>query len=296
MYSLQNNLLKITVNQTGAELCDISSIKNKTNFMWDANPDIWGSFAPNLFPVIGSLKNDHILIDNKPYAIPKHGFVRRNSDITLEKQSDDELVFNLKYNTELLKIYPYKFDFKIAFKLQDNTLTVSHYIENLDNKTMYFSVGGHPAFKCPVFKDEAYTDYYLEFEHEETAESYVLNMEKGLITDQTFSIISNQNTIPLRYDLFNNDALIFKALSSRKVSLKSKNHGNILAVRYPDFPYLGIWAKPNANYVCIEPWLGIADHENHNLDFTQKEGIQQLAPSKVFQASYSIEIDPKHLV
>jgi len=151
-------------------------------------------------------------------------------------------------------------------------------------------------FKCPLYEDEDYTDYYLEFDQNETAESYALNMDIGLVTDSSFPIISNGNTIDLHYDLFNQDALIFKDLKSRKVALKSKKNGNILTVDYPDFPYLGIWAKPHANYVCIEPWLGVADNETHNQDFKTKEGIQTLASKQTFKATYTIEIDQKHLV
>ncbi|MGJ5641574.1 aldose 1-epimerase family protein [Formosa sp. S-31] len=295
MYSIQNNLLKIVVNETGAELCEISSVKNSLQFMWDANPNVWGSYAPNLFPVIGSLKNDQVIIEGKPYNIPKHGFTRRNSDVKLVSKSENELVFSLKYNQELLEIYPYKFEFIISFTLKDNRISINHTVKNLDDKTMYFSVGGHPAFKCPLVEGESYSDYYLEFEHNETSESYLINMDNGLIKSESFSII-NRNKIDLHYDLFNKDALVFKDLKSRKVSLKSNTSGTILTVDFPGFPFLGIWAKPHADYVCIEPWIGIADSEDHDQDFTKKEGIQTLKAGESFNAVYSIEIDPKHLV
>ncbi|QDO94007.1 aldose 1-epimerase family protein [Formosa sediminum] len=296
MYTLENKLLKIAVKQTGAELCEISAVSNANQFMWDANPDIWENFAPNLFPIIGALKNNTMIYEGQEYNMAKHGIIRHNSNIKLDSQTAEKLIFSLAYSEDTLKQYPFKFKFLIAFELIDNKIKVTHTVKNLDDNTLYFSVGGHPAFKCPIYKDEAYTDYYLEFEALETAESYALNMDIGLVTDNTFPIITEGNKIPLHYDLFNEDALIFKDLKSRKVALKSKKNGTILSVDYPDFPYLGIWAKPHANYVCIEPWLGVADHENHNQEFKTKEGIQALAANETFKATYTIEIDKKHLV
>ncbi|WP_299779821.1 aldose 1-epimerase family protein [uncultured Formosa sp.] len=296
MYTLQNKFLKIAVKQTGAELCEISAVNNTNQFMWDANPGIWENFAPNLFPIIGALKDDTMTFEGESYNMTKHGIIRHNPDMILEEQTATKIAFSLLYSEASLKKYPFKFKFTIVFELIENTIKVTHIVENLDNKTLYFSVGGHPAFKCPVYENEDYTDYYLEFEQKETSESYALNMDLGLVSNKTFSVITKESTIPLHYDLFNEDALIFKDLKSRKVALKSKTNGTILTVDYPDFPYLGIWAKPHANYVCIEPWLGIADNESHNQDFKTKEGIQTLEAKQTFKAAYTIEIDKKHLV
>lgn len=296
MQTLKNNLLKIAVNTIGAELCNISSTKNGTHFMWDANPNVWGSYAPNLFPIIGALKNGTYLLDGKTYTLPKHGFVRHNKNLELHEQTNNSLTFRLIYNESTLKNYPFKFEFYITYLLINNTIEVIHRIKNADDKTMFFSVGGHPAFKCPVFENENYSDYTLEFEHIENAKTHLINLENGLITSKTEAVFNNSNVIKLTHDLFNKDALVFKDLKSKKVSLKSKNSGHILTVSYHDFPYLGIWAKPKGDYVCIEPWLGIADSENTYQDFKTKEGVLSLKPKHTFKASYTIEIDSAHLV
>ncbi len=296
MYSIQNNKLKIAIKKAGAELCEISSIKNNTQFMWNANPDVWGSFAPNLFPIIGVLKDDTYFFENKKYSLPKHGLTRHNDSVVLHKQTKSSLTFKLKYNDDSLKIYPFKFELFITYQLLENKIDVIHTIKNCDDKTMYFSIGGHPAFKCPVFENENYEDYALEFETIENASTHLLNLKSGLVTSNTKPIFNNSNVLPLKHNLFNEDALIFKDLKSRQVSLKSKTHGNILTVSYPHFPYLGIWAKPTGDYVCIEPWLGIADNENTNQDLKTKEGILTLEASQTFEATYSIEIDNNHLV
>lgn len=295
MYSIANSKIKISVKKTGAELCEISSVKNKTNFMWDANPKIWGSFAPNLFPVIGALKNGGYIYENKIYTLPKHGFIRNNNTVKCIEQTSNSLTFGLRYSDESLKIYPFKFDFTLSYLIKDNVIELVHTVKNLDDKTMYFSLGGHPAFKCPVYDSENYNDYALEFEHPENSKTHLINMTNGLISPKTKTIFNNSAILPLKHDLFNDDALIFKDLKSKKVTLKSKTHGNILSVFYSDFEYLGVWAKPNGDYVCIEPWLGIADNENTNQNIKEKEGILTLEAGKTFKASYSIEIHQRQL-
>lgn len=296
MYSLQNNKLKLSVKKIGAELCEISSIKNKTQFMWDANPDVWKGYAPNLFPIIGALKNDTYIYENKEYKLPKHGFIRNNPNIKLHKQTKNSLTFALYHNEESLKNYPFKFEFYITYKLTDNKIEVIHTIKNCDKKIMFFSVGGHPAFKCPVFENEDYNDYTLELEHLENSKKHLVNIKNGLIKLETEPFFNNSKTINLSHNLFNKNALIFKDLKSKKITLKSNKNGEVVTVSYLDFPYLGIWAKPEGDYVCIEPWLGIADHENTNQDLKTKEGILSLNANKTYKASYTIEVNKTHLV
>ena len=295
MFELSNATLKIKVKPKGAELCEIASVKNNRQFMWHADPNVWGSFAPNLFPIIGILKDGTYIYNGKKYNMPKHGFVRGNEDIKLIKKTKNSLSFSLTYNDVLLKIYPFKFEFIITYTLTDNTLDVRYTVKNLDNKSIYFSVGGHPAFKCPIYKDENYTDYNLVFETEETSKTHLLNTQTGLVKNTTKSIFNTKNSIQLKPDLFNNDALIFKDLKSRKIALVSDKHGEILNMTFKGFNYLGIWAKPNAPYVCIEPWLGIADSENTSQNLVEKEGIIKLPENETFSANYSVQIHEHHL-
>ncbi len=296
MHTLHNDLLKIAVKNTGAELCEISSVKHHTQFMWDANPKVWAGYSPNLFPIIGALKHDKYIFENQEYSLPKHGFIRHNRDVRLHKKTGNNLTFVYSANENSLKHYPFKFEFYISYTLKDHTLEVDHVVKNCDDKTMFFSVGGHPAFKCPVYKNEAYEDYSLDFEQVENSRTHLVNTENGLIKLATKPLFDNSKSIALTHNLFNEDALIFKDLKSKKVTLTSQSHGPIVSVDYTDFPYLGIWAKPEGDYVCIEPWLGIADHEDGNQDFKTKEGIISLEAGKTFEAAYAIEIHKSHLV
>ncbi|NRD21227.1 aldose 1-epimerase family protein [Winogradskyella eckloniae] len=291
MYSLKNDILQIGIKPKGAELCNITSVKNNREFLWQANPEFWGSHAPNLFPIIGCMKDDSYIYNSKLYHMPKHGFARHNDNFVVKNQSDSSITFSLSSNDDLYELYPFLFEFEITYTLSENILTINHTVTNRDRKTMYFSLGGHPAFNCPLTKDEDYTDYFLDFEHQENSESYLLNMENGLLTNETKPVFAEGHKINLRPDLFNADALIFKDLKSRVVSLTHKTKGKVLTVNFRGFKQLGIWAKPNAPYVCIEPWLGIADNEFTDQKIENKEGVLSLKSGAIFEASYSIEIE-----
>jgi len=289
MYTIKNKKFEVSVKKKGAELCSFKSLDTNTEYIWTADPTVWASHAPNLFPVIGCLKEGSFLYRGKEYACPKHGFIRNNPDITLINAAENSLTFGLKYNEDTLKIYPFQFEYQITYILEGNKLIVRHNILNHGNETMLFSLGGHPGFNCPIHKDEKYSDYYLEFDKPETAPTWFV-MENGLIGKETKPVFDTPNRINLHKHLFDKDALVLKDLNSSKVTLKSKKSGGILSMEYEDFPYLGIWAKPNANYVCIEPWLGIADSIDSNRNFEEKEGIVSLAPKKRFIATYSMTI------
>ena len=288
-HSVKNDLLQISVKETGAELCSIKSLKTHKEYIWHASPDVWAAHAPNLFPIIGCLKDNGFLYQGKEYKCPKHGFVRKNEDVALIAQSVDSLTFGLKYTDATLEIYPFKFEFNIRFLLKENELFVEHQIVNHGDDQMLFSLGGHPAFTCPLNAGEKYTDYYLEFEMAETAPNWQVNKD-GLIARETIPFLDNTRIIDLHPQLFDNDALVFKNLNSSSVSLKSRKSSQVLRVTYDDFPYLGIWAKPNAQFVCIEPWIGIADSVDADRNFENKEGLVVLPAKGTFKATHSISV------
>ena len=288
-HSIENEHLKISVLETGAELCSIVNKENKKEYIWQADPEVWASHAPNLFPIIGVIKNEKYFYEGKEYSVPKHGFIRYNKNIRLKERSEHQLVFELLYSDETLEMYPFKFDFRIAFTLNEKSIEVSHHIINLDSKPLYFSLGGHPAFNILHFENEKIEDYALQFDRKMNLDTYLLNND-GLVTSETKSILKDQSEIQLSENIFDNDALIFKNIQSKNVDLISKKNGKILSVTYKDFKNLGIWAKPGAPYVCIEPWLGIADVENTDQKIENKDGIIRLEAEDEFNADYIINI------
>jgi len=290
MYKIKNDQLSIGVRKTGAELCSLKKNGSELEYLWQGTPEIWGGQAPNLFPVVGGLKEETYFFEGSKYSLPRHGFLRHNKNFTLKEQHENQLIFELSYSEETLKVYPFKFTFEISFTLKENKVCVSHRVLNLDLKPLYFSLGGHPAYNVPLYEDESLEDYFLEFDRDMDLHSYTLT-QTGLIKEQTVEVLKNDKKIQLHKNLFDRDALIFKDIPSKRISLKNKSGKNILTVEYEDFRHLGIWSKPAAPFVCLEPWLGYADVENTNQDLKTKEGINELMPSQEFKASYSIQIE-----
>jgi galactose mutarotase-like enzyme len=286
-FTINNEHLSV-VQKTGAE---ISSIKNTDSkeYIWQAKPEVWSSHAPVLFPIIGALKDGTFTYKGSIYSVPKHGIIRNNKNLKVLKHTKNTLELQYSYSQETLKDYPFKFEFIIGFVLKDNCIEVQHKVINHGDGQMLFSLGGHPAFNCPLNPNENYRDYVLKFQHKETSKRHLID-HNGLQNGQTIDFLNDQDTIELEHSLFKDDALIFKDLKSRLVSLQHKTNGKQVSVSFSDFNYLGIWAKTNGDFICIEPWLGVTDHAEGNGDFEKKEGILTLEAGKTFNASYTIEI------
>lgn len=290
MIIIESDLLRVAINQVGAELSQLHSKTSGKEYLWDANPAVWASHAPVLFPTIGALKNNTYFYEGKSYQLPKHGFIRNNAAVEVVGQESNSVTLRLSTSETTLAVYPFEFKFLITYSVEGNKLTVAHQVVNTGTTSLLFSLGAHPGFKCPINEGESYEDYFLEFEQKETAETWELAGD-GLVSNTTIPVLTDTKTLPLHSHIFDKDALIFKNLKSRKVTLRSKKSSQSVAVDYPDFNYLGIWAKPGASFVCIEPWLGIADSFDTNQDFASKEGILRLEAGKNFQASYSVIIN-----
>lgn len=290
IHQIENQLLSVSILQTGAEICSIKSKASQQEYMWGGDEAVWGSHAPVLFPIIGCLKGGEYTYKGKVYSIPKHGFIRNNNKLEVEDKSANSLTLKFQYNEDTLKMYPFKFEFYITFMLDDNKLVVNHKVVNVGEDDMLFSLGAHPGFACPFNEGEEYEDYFIAFEEVETASTCKVS-DAGLTNGETAPVLNHTNQLPLTKDIFNEDALIFKQLKSRKATLKSKHNDRGIAVSYPDFDYLGIWAKPGAPFVCIEPWLGITDDVASTGDFAEKDGVIKLATSKTYDAAFTIEIE-----
>lgn len=288
MTVLENEYLKVGIDLQGAQISSYYNKKTSVEHLWQADPNVWPWHSPNLFPVVGGLINNQLLVDGHSFNMGRHGFARQSEFILLEAD-EVSASFSLPYCEKTLQVYPYKFDYQVLYTLIDNSLRVTHKVINLDKKTIYFSVGGHPAFNVPFNKGEKYEDYYLEFETEEHLEAQMLSAG-GFFTGETRPVATPGNKLYLTRHLFDADALVFKQLTSRMVSIKSNRHDQSLSVEFPHFNYLGLWAKPGADFVCIEPWLGCADTEGHQTNIDKKEAIQALRTGHVFEAPYFISL------
>ncbi|WP_339758346.1 aldose 1-epimerase family protein [Algoriphagus aquimarinus] len=288
-YTLQSVDLTVEINPIGMEISSIKSKITGLEYIWQADPAIWNGQAPVLFPIVGGLKDGFTIIEGKKYEMPKHGFVRNSSKPKLIEKTDDSARFRLSWDEEYLAQYPFKFQLDMVFTLVGKTLSIEHQVTNLGSKTLPYFIGAHPAFNCPLHAGETYEEYSLTFPELETDATWLIE-DSGLISDQTQSFLENSSSINLEKHLFDKDALIFKHLKSREVTLTHKDKGAILSVQFDDFDYLGIWAKSGAPFVCIEPWLGIGDSANSNNEFLEKEGLQKLEPQQSETKSYSITV------
>ncbi len=279
---IQNNELIAEFNSKGAELQSLKSCRSQRDYIWEGNPEIWGKHAPILFPIVGTLKENQYHYKNKIYASPRHGFAR---DMVFEviSVSLHSVVFSLKANAQTKEIYPFDFELQIDYSLIKNNLEINYHVINHDCERMPFSIGGHPAFATP----KNFDSYSLEFEESENLESYTL--ENDLLSNTTVTIPINDRKLPLTYRLFEKDALIFKKLNSKRISLLEENEP-ILHFHFENFKNFGIWTKINAPFICLEPWLGYSDLAASDGNIENKEGILFLEAGKTFKCCYRIEI------
>lgn len=279
--TISNSILKASIKHAGAELFSIKDNQNN-EYIWEGNPDFWGKHSPVLFPIVGTLKNNTYTINEKEYHLPRHGFAR-DMDFELIKQTENKAVFSLKSSAETLQKYPFEFELQLIYTLNENALELEYKVTNNGKEKMPFSIGAHPAIALP----DNFEDYAFQFEKEENLKYYLL--ENDLISSKTKVLETKNNLVPLNYELFKNDALIFKTLESKSLTILNSSKPYV-KVKYNDFPSLGIWTKENAPFVCIEPWLGYSDTDENTGDLYKKEGILILDGNKNFSAKFSITI------
>lgn len=289
-FKIDNDFLTIEIHTKGAELISIKTKAEELQYLWQADPIVWGRHAPILFPMVGRLNEDKTLIEGETYHMSQHGFARDFEFQIIEKTSES-IICQLLASEETQKKYPYKFNLLVEYILIDNKLEVAYKVENIDDKTIYFSIGAHPGFICPLLKSEKFEDYYLEFSSKEDADIYLL--EGGMFSGEKAPHLRNNNVIPITRELFENDALVYENLKSSSVSLKSRNHHRGINFNFEGFPYLGIWSKPqgDGDFICIEPWFGLADFKNSDGIFKNKKGMLTLEEGKYFECKFVIEIN-----
>lgn len=280
IYNAETKNFSLAVKEMGAELNSFKSNKTGIEYIWCGNTDIWYGQSPILFPIIGRLLDDKYMLDGKEYTMPKHGIVRKKP-FELVENNGDSLVFVQKYDDESLKMYPYKFELKVKFEIKENGLKVTHTVTNLDDKEMYYSFGAHPAFNCEIGDR-------LEFNNDTELYTEKIDHESILI-DGIFPVFTDENKLELTESLFDEDALILSDYKSTEIALKSDKHDRVVNFKF-DSPILGIWAKPAAPYVCIEPWWGINDNYDKKDDLSKKRGIMSLNSSESKDFSWEIEI------
>ncbi len=279
MVILDNKKIRLEIAERGAEIrrCTV----NGEERFYDGNPEFWTGVAPVLFPVCSGLKDNKFTVGDKSYTLEKHGFAKK-MDFIVEEKTNAYAVFLLKSTPETLKSYPWEFEFRIKYTLNDESINVKYDIKNLSDSIMYAGVGSHEAYSCP----EGIEDYDLIFEKKETLKTHRLS--GSLITRETDTVLFESDTLPLYYKYFSIDALIFSDVKSRFVTLRNRKNGKSVSVAFPDCPYLVLWTKPDAPYFCIEPWINCPTFEDESYDITAKVGMAAIKPQEVYTNAHTI--------
>jgi len=286
IYNLTNEFITIAIDSVGAELYSVKTSYGR-EYLWQGDPAVWGRRAPVLFPIVGKLKNNTYFYNDKEYNLPQHGFAR-DLEFHIHEQFENKLVFKLTENENTLKVFPFQFALLISYQLEGSEITVSYEVHNNSGlSNLLFSIGGHPAFNIIEENGVSLYDYYLDFEQPEFLHNHPL--QNGLVRKETASHPILEGTkLNLNKQLFANDALVFSGIKSKWVALVCDKINYRVQMNREEFPWFGTWGKDDVPFVCLEPWCGHADYEDHDLNFQIKDEVVTLAPHESFLRSYQI--------
>jgi galactose mutarotase-like enzyme len=286
--SLSSGDLSARIDPLGAQLSVLSD-RSGRDLLWNGDKSIWAGRAPILFPIVGALAEGTYRLGSAAYRLPRHGFARV-SLFRIVDSSPGSAIFRLNADDESLKVYPFHFELDVRIELVGPTLSMTTVIRNQGAADMPASVGYHPALRWPLPFGQARSSHFIEFEHAEPSAIRRLDSD-GLLKSERFPTPVDRRQLKLTDALFQDDALIFDDLSSRSV-IYGANDGPRIRVGFPDAAYLGIWTKPQANFVCIEPWRGVADPQGYAGDFSKKPGVSNLSAGAEMAITMSITLLP----
>ncbi len=289
LYTIKNEYLALTVDPLGAQMMSLKS-RDGLEYLWQGDPAYWADRAPVLFPLIGRLEKAQYRVQGVPYTMGIHGFAA-HSEFSPGSQTGDSITLRLSESPETLAQYPFAFTLEITYRLVGNGLRVENRVTNTGSVTMPFALGGHPGFRVPLEPGEAFEDYYLEFSAACQPDRMGFTEDTILLNGQNVTYpLKNERYLPLRHDLFDEDAVILQHMA-REVTLKSSRHS--ITVAYPDMPYLGIWHMPktDAPYVCIEPWTSLPGRSGMAEEFSCRSDFIHLPPQAAWESIWSITLD-----
>lgn len=284
---LENDILKIKVVPKGAELQSIYNKNAKREYIWQRDPRFWTKSSPVLFPIVGGLKNGRYWLHGQEYQLPKHGFARDHT-FDLVVQSKTELSFVLRADRQTKDIYPFDFDFFVHYILEEDTLYCTYEVWNNSEEKMLFSVGGHPALQLDFSQRRGWADYFLEFPDDSALTRYYLR--NGLLHTQPEFYPLEDHRLQLSGNMFRDDAWVLKNLLSKKIILGNRQEDYAVGFAVEGFSYLGLWSAPGSSFICLEPWCGVNDTEQHSGLLEEKEGIVAVSPTDRWQRTWSLSI------
>lgn len=290
VYELKNDVVSILVNSRGAELQSLKRLDTEEEYLWKADPAFWGRTSPVLFPFVGVTNGKEYRTKGKTYTMTQHGFAR-DMEFELYMQEENEIWFVLNSNEETYEKYPYEFALKLGYRLLADGVEVCWKVENPGKEELPFSIGGHPAFNCPIKEGTKQTDYLIHFDTKDKIVSTRINCENGLATDVKDVYELKDGYLTVTEHLFDNDALVVENDQAKEAALCMPDGTPYLTVTMK-VPLFGIWSPPskNAPFICIEPWYGRCDHEGFCGELKDREWGNLIAPGQVWEAAYQIRV------
>lgn len=277
LISLKNEFVSAVIETEGAELQSLKD-RNEKEYIWQRDPRFWAKCSPVLFPAVGNSRCGRTIFDGQWYQLSKHGFAK-DMEFAVEAQSEEKASLVLKATKKTREVFPYEFCFVMEYQLTDNGISVKYGVENQGEKTMYYCLGAHPAFNCPLEEGDCFEDYRLEFEHKEECHAMVYDLNAlEFDTESRGYHMADTAVLPLRYELFDSDAIFFEKLKSQKVSLVHGRTKKGVEVAFGDFATIAFWtpAGKRAPFLCIEPWNGSAIRSDEDDEFMHRHYVQKL--------------------
>ncbi len=280
MITLHNRYLTVEIAEKGAELQSLRTAAGEER-LWQGNPAFWARRAPVLFPVCGRLLNLQYTYEGITYPMGCHGFVRE-AVFSVETQTDTAVTLLYTDNEETRAVYPFAFEFRVTFALEGNTLAVTYAVHNPADTPLYMSFGGHEGYAC----DGGLEQYELVIPEPCTLDSYVV---KTAVSRDTKPVFQNSAVLPLRGDLFTEDALVLEHPPFNTIALRRRDSGETLVtVGLNDAEYVLIWSVPDGPYVCVEPLWGVGGFEDDSASLTEKIGIRKVNGGDTYSRTHTI--------
>ncbi len=286
-HCIENDHLRVIISELGAELQSIASVATAENYLWHGDPSVWSGRSPLLFPIVGSLKDSLLKHNNHEYPLPRHGIARRQS-FTAASVSNGAAEFELRSSAATREVFPWDFSLTVAYTLSGNSVYIENRVQSLSDDTMRFTIGAHPAFSLPLH-NTSIDNYSIRFNDDNALRRYALD-DSGLLATKGNPYPLNNNRIDLSASLFDDDALVFKQINSTCLTLCHNDQAR-LSVHTGGAPHLGLWAKPGAAFVCIEPWFGYSDAEDATGQWADKPELRSLEKNETFVHQWRIEIN-----
>lgn len=285
-----NECLKAEISDTGAELQSLIEQKTGMQVIWQKDPEWWMRQTPVLFPNVGHCYHDQYHLNGNVYKALQHGFAR-DMEFTCIEQDENKVVHELCDNEQTRSLFPFHWKLQITHQLNEKSLEVQWKVTNTGTETMYFTIGAHTGYCLPMISNTCKEDYELVFNKQDEIEYFLSDSKTGtVVTDKSYTLHLNEGRVSVTEDLFEKDVLIIDGNQVDGVGIAEKGKDPKVMISCKEFPSFGIWSKPGAPFICLEPWAGRADDYRFEDDISRKKDINRLEPESIFRKEFIIHV------